>query len=94
MWSLICPLEVCLSVDYLLYGVRHMGCLRARHWPVKGDVGECCSASYNGHLPSGDGEVYVWDLSSRRCIHKFTDEGCVLGTKVAVSPDGQRVACG
>lgn len=46
------------------------------------------------HLLTGDGEVYVWDLSSRQCVHKFTDEGCVLGTKMAVSPDGQRVACG
>lgn len=61
---------------------------------MKRDVVEWCSASCGGHFSSGDGEVYVWDLSSRRCVHKFTDEGCVLGTKVAVSPDGQRVACG
>ena len=58
---------------------------------VGGWVQQCSIAR---HFLSGDGEVYVWDLSSRRCVHKFTDEGCVLGTKVAVSPDGQRVACG
>lgn len=26
-----------------------------------------------------DGEVYVWDLESRRCISRFSDDGCVKG---------------
>lgn len=42
----------------------------------------------------GDGKVYVWDLSTRDCVHCFTDDGCVLGTALAVSPDGRYVACG
>lgn len=38
--------------------------------------------------------MYVWDVASRRCVHRFTDEGCVVGRKVGVSPDGQYLACG
>ena len=38
--------------------------------------------------------MYVWDLSSRECVHCFTDEGCVVGNKVGVSPDGRYIACG
>eukprot|EP00047_Mylnosiga_fluctuans_P004284 m.233670 g.233670 ORF g.233670 m.233670 type:complete len:477 (-) comp12548_c0_seq1:99-1529(-) len=42
----------------------------------------------------GDGLVYVWDLTSRECIHVFTDEGSLGCTQIAVSPDGRYVACG
>ena len=43
---------------------------------------------------TGDGKVYVWDMSTRDCVHCFTDEGCLLGTKLAVSPSGSHLACG
>ncbi|XP_078257730.1 U3 small nucleolar RNA-associated protein 18 homolog, partial [Rhinoraja longicauda] len=43
---------------------------------------------------SDDGEVYVWDVKSRRCMNRFTDEGCLRGTCIAVSRNGQYVACG
>nr|XP_061805630.1 U3 small nucleolar RNA-associated protein 18 homolog [Nerophis lumbriciformis] len=43
---------------------------------------------------SEDGEVYVWDARSSRCLSKFSDDGCVAGTAIAVSPDGRYVACG
>ena len=33
-------------------------------------------------------------MGSRQCIHRFTDEGCVVGRRVGVSPNGQFVACG
>lgn len=33
-------------------------------------------------------------MSTRDCVHCFTDEGCLLGTKLAVSPSGTYVACG
>jgi WD40 repeat protein len=46
------------------------------------------------HTHTGDGKVYVWDMSTRDCVHCFTDEGCLLGTKLAVSPSGSHVACG
>ncbi|XP_028402365.1 U3 small nucleolar RNA-associated protein 18 homolog [Dendronephthya gigantea] len=42
----------------------------------------------------GDGEVYIWDMKSRRCLHKFKDEGCIISTALAVSPNGQYIACG
>ena len=42
----------------------------------------------------GDGEVYVWDMNTRSCVHKFTDDGCLTSTALSVSKDGQYVACG
>ena len=33
-------------------------------------------------------------MSTRDCVHCFTDEGCVTGTTVAISPNGRYVACG
>ena len=38
--------------------------------------------------------MYVWDMSTRLCVHTFTDEGCIVGTRVAVSPDQRYLACG
>ncbi|XP_034046663.1 U3 small nucleolar RNA-associated protein 18 homolog isoform X2 [Thalassophryne amazonica] len=43
---------------------------------------------------SEEGEVYVWDLRSSRCVNKFIDDGCVKATSIATSPDGQYLACG
>nr|XP_014430082.1 U3 small nucleolar RNA-associated protein 18 homolog [Pelodiscus sinensis] len=43
---------------------------------------------------SDEGEVFIWDVKSRRCINRFTDEGCLRGTCLAVSKNGQYVACG
>ncbi|KAM6914229.1 U3 small nucleolar RNA-associated protein 18 homolog isoform 2-T2 [Lycodopsis pacificus] len=43
---------------------------------------------------SEDGEVYVWDMRSSRCVNRFTDDGCVKGTSIASSPNGQYLACG
>uniref|UniRef100_A0ACB8EKQ4 Uncharacterized protein n=1 Tax=Sphaerodactylus townsendi TaxID=933632 RepID=A0ACB8EKQ4_9SAUR len=41
-----------------------------------------------------EGEVFIWDVKSRRCLNRFTDEGCLRGTSIAVSKNGQYVACG
>lgn len=38
--------------------------------------------------------MYVWDVGSRKCLHRFTDDGCIQGSSVAVSPSQQLVACG
>lgn len=53
------------------------------------------------HLPnknhyslSADGEVYVWELSSRACLHKFVDEGCLKGTYITVDQNQKFLACG
>ncbi|KAF1380236.1 hypothetical protein PFLUV_G00184740 [Perca fluviatilis] len=43
---------------------------------------------------SEDGEVYVWDLRSSRCVNRFPDDGCVKGTSIAASRNGQYLACG
>ena len=31
------------------------------------------------------GSVYIWDLKAQECIHKFTDDGCIKGTALAIS---------
>ncbi|KAM9744838.1 U3 small nucleolar RNA-associated protein 18 homolog [Menidia menidia] len=43
---------------------------------------------------SEDGEVYVWDVRAGRCLHRFHDDGCVVATAIAASPDGRYLACG
>ncbi|XP_056672578.1 U3 small nucleolar RNA-associated protein 18 homolog [Monodelphis domestica] len=46
------------------------------------------------YASSVDGEVYIWDVNTRKCLNKFTDEGCLRGLSIAVSRNGQYVACG
>uniref|UniRef100_A0A8D0KP92 U3 small nucleolar RNA-associated protein 18 homolog n=1 Tax=Salvator merianae TaxID=96440 RepID=A0A8D0KP92_SALMN len=43
---------------------------------------------------SVEGEVFIWDVKSRRCLSRFTDEGCLRGTSIAVSRNNHYVACG
>ncbi|XP_062886755.1 U3 small nucleolar RNA-associated protein 18 homolog [Mobula hypostoma] len=43
---------------------------------------------------SDEGDVYVWDVKSRRCLNRFTDEGCLKGICIAISRNGQYLACG
>ncbi|KAJ9582411.1 hypothetical protein L9F63_003264, partial [Diploptera punctata] len=40
------------------------------------------------------GEVYVWDIGSRRCLGRFIDDGCIWGKSLAVAPGGRFLACG
>lgn len=40
------------------------------------------------------GEVCVWDMHARECVHKFYDEGCIAGEAIAMSPNNQYLACG
>eukprot|EP00455_Lapot_gusevi_P020805 TRINITY_DN2198_c0_g1_i1.p1 TRINITY_DN2198_c0_g1~~TRINITY_DN2198_c0_g1_i1.p1 ORF type:complete len:527 (+),score=88.25 TRINITY_DN2198_c0_g1_i1:51-1631(+) len=42
----------------------------------------------------GDGEVYVWDMRTLRCMHRFVDDGCVHGSAISVSPDNSYLATG
>lgn len=42
----------------------------------------------------GDGQVYVWDMKTRDCVHRFIDEGSIHGTAIAASADGSYLACG
>lgn len=43
---------------------------------------------------SDDGTVYIWDVKSRKCVHKFRDDGCLKGTSISISPDDRLLACG
>ncbi|XP_041736400.1 U3 small nucleolar RNA-associated protein 18 homolog [Coregonus clupeaformis] len=43
---------------------------------------------------SEEGEVYIWDMRSSKCLNRFTDDGCVSGTSIAASRNGQYLACG
>nr|XP_033818141.1 U3 small nucleolar RNA-associated protein 18 homolog [Geotrypetes seraphini]XP_033818142.1 U3 small nucleolar RNA-associated protein 18 homolog [Geotrypetes seraphini]XP_033818143.1 U3 small nucleolar RNA-associated protein 18 homolog [Geotrypetes seraphini] len=43
---------------------------------------------------SDEGDVYIWDVKSRQCLNRFTDEGCLHGTCIALSKNGQYLACG
>lgn len=41
-----------------------------------------------------EGTVTIWDIRNKGCFHSFTDDGCTVGTALAVSPNGKYVACG
>ncbi|XP_034448647.1 U3 small nucleolar RNA-associated protein 18 homolog isoform X2 [Hippoglossus hippoglossus] len=63
---------------------------------INGDVSGV-AFSHDGSkifVNSEEGEVYMWDVRSSRCVNKFTDEGCVKGTSIAASRNGQYLACG
>lgn len=67
-----------------------------RSMKINGDVSGV-AFSHDGSkvfAQSEDGEVYVWDMRSSRCVNRFTDEGCVKGTSIAASRNGQYLACG
>jgi U3 small nucleolar RNA-associated protein 18 len=63
---------------------------------MNGEVRGVAFTPDSRHLLSygSDGMVYVWDVGSRQCVHRFTDEGCVVGNRVGVAPSGQYLACG
>ncbi|XP_074552705.1 U3 small nucleolar RNA-associated protein 18 homolog [Halichoeres trimaculatus] len=43
---------------------------------------------------SEEGEVYLWDMRSSRCLNRFTDNGCVKATSITASRNGRYLACG
>ncbi|CAM6126694.1 unnamed protein product [Calypogeia fissa] len=63
---------------------------------MNGSVRAVSFAENGRHLVStgGDGEIYHWDLRTRRCFHKGADEGCVKSVSLAVSPDSRLFATG
>jgi len=38
--------------------------------------------------------MYIWDLNTRTCINRATDDGSLSCASLAVSPSGQFVATG
>ncbi|XP_077301296.1 U3 small nucleolar RNA-associated protein 18 homolog wicked [Arctopsyche grandis] len=43
---------------------------------------------------SSEGCVVVWNILTLRVLHKFTDEGCITGTSLSISPSGDYLATG
>lgn len=39
-----------------------------------------------------DSEVSIFDIGQRRFVHRFIDDGCINGTHISISPNGQMVA--
>ncbi|KAI7789968.1 U3 small nucleolar RNA-associated protein 18 homolog isoform X2 [Triplophysa rosa] len=61
--------------------------------------GNVCSAGFTADSSkifssSVDGDVFIWDVRSSKCLKKFTDDGCVGATSLALSPDDMYLACG
>ncbi|PSN45839.1 hypothetical protein C0J52_05510, partial [Blattella germanica] len=40
------------------------------------------------------GEVYAWDVGSRRCLGRFIDDGSICGKSLTVAPGGRYLAAG
>ncbi|XP_016109083.1 U3 small nucleolar RNA-associated protein 18 homolog isoform X2 [Sinocyclocheilus grahami] len=61
--------------------------------------GSMCAAAFTTDSSqifanSQEGEVFIWDVQSSKCLKKFPDDGCVRGTSLALSRDGLYLACG
>ncbi|XP_058609059.1 U3 small nucleolar RNA-associated protein 18 homolog isoform X2 [Onychostoma macrolepis] len=61
--------------------------------------GSVCAAAFTTdsskiYANSQEGEVFIWDVQSSKCLKKFADDGCVRGTSLALSGDGLYLACG
>ncbi|XP_062621105.1 U3 small nucleolar RNA-associated protein 18 homolog [Saccostrea cucullata] len=81
-------------------GGMHLLSAKSKEWihtlQMNGEVKDV-TFSKDGHLMYShgvEGDVYVWDLDRRDCIHRFYDDGCTKGTSIALSPNGQYLACG
>ncbi|XP_060064815.1 U3 small nucleolar RNA-associated protein 18 homolog [Ylistrum balloti] len=82
------------------YGSMHLISAKSKEWiqdlKMNGSV-ESVAFSRDGttmYSHGDDGEVYIWDMNTRDCVHHFTDDGCTKGTSLAASPNGQYLACG
>ncbi|KAG8079824.1 hypothetical protein GUJ93_ZPchr0007g3342 [Zizania palustris] len=63
---------------------------------MNGNVRSLAFADGGNQLLSsgGDGHVYHWDLRTRRCIHKGTDEGSLAGISLCTSHNSSLFATG
>lgn len=96
--------EVSPDGQYLVflgkYGRMHLNSAKSKEWittlKMNGSVNSVAFSRDGSRLFShgDDGQVYVWDLRSRDCIHRFMDEGCTQGTTIDVSANNQYIACG
>ncbi|XP_072530820.1 U3 small nucleolar RNA-associated protein 18 homolog [Salminus brasiliensis] len=96
--------EVSPDGEFLLFtgssGYLHLMTMKTREvvrsMKINGNV---CATAFTGDgskifTNSDEGEVFIWDVRSSKCVNKFVDDGCVRGTSLAVSRDGLYVACG
>lgn len=85
-------------IAYLLLTILYTSSSIGMHWVLHLIKMSCLILInvfiYREYLFSVEGDVYVWDLDRRDCIHRFYDEGCTKGTSIALSPNGQYLACG
>uniref|UniRef100_A0A3P8SGV5 U3 small nucleolar RNA-associated protein 18 homolog n=1 Tax=Amphiprion percula TaxID=161767 RepID=A0A3P8SGV5_AMPPE len=67
-----------------------------RSMKINGDVSGVAFSADSSKIfaNSEEGEVYVFDLRSSRCMNKFSDDGCVRASSIAAAPNGQYLACG
>ncbi|KAM0825063.1 hypothetical protein ACQ4PT_069804 [Festuca glaucescens] len=63
---------------------------------MNGNVRSLAFADGGNQLLSsgGDGHVYHWDLRTRKCMHKATDEGSLTGLSLCTSWDSSYFAAG
>ena len=63
---------------------------------MNGSCNSLCFSPDDRYLFSaGDqAEIYQWDLLSKRCVAKYSDEGSFNTTHIAMSPDGRLLATG
>ncbi|KAF8941163.1 U3 snoRNP protein [Haplosporangium gracile] len=70
--------------------------LWAKNLKMSGNVRAVAWSSDSEYLYSvgGDAEVYQWQVSSGKCLHRFMDDGGFKPTCLAVSPNDQFFAVG
>ncbi|XP_063414833.1 U3 small nucleolar RNA-associated protein 18 homolog [Mytilus trossulus] len=83
-----------------LYGSIHLLSAKSKELiytqKMNGSVGGVCFSQDGSTMYSygDDGDVYIWDMKTRDCIHRFIDDGCTKGMSIAVSHDHNFLACG
>mmetsp|Transcript_732 Transcript_732/g.769 ORF Transcript_732/g.769 Transcript_732/m.769 type:complete len:445 (-) Transcript_732:178-1512(-) len=75
-------------------------CMKTRRLLFKLKMNGTCEAgcfSSDGSIlftAGSDGEIYQWNVSQRRCIDKFVDEGNINTNTLAISPNSTYLASG
>ncbi|KAK3842702.1 MAG: WD40-repeat-containing domain protein [Linnemannia gamsii] len=68
----------------------------AKNFKMSGNVRAVAWSSDSQFLYSvgGDAEIYQWQVSTGKCLHRFVDDGGFKPTSIAVSPNDQFFAVG
>lgn len=82
------------------FGEIHLLQGKTKEWMGSLKQEHLCSAltfsTNSGQLftHSTDNEVNVFDLRQQRTSHRFTDDGCISGRTISISPNGRLLATG